>query len=132
MNFSKVWHFLKNVSRFKARYKKTMRFAVYVWGSVRNFFSKMCNTEANIEYFTFLNCCNLTPSQIEIIIKFLKNFEKEGLNFCQMTLCEGFSYCSEILWLLPCVAKTSSKNKNKDNMRNIWIKIYWYIISSSK
>ena len=52
---------------------------------------KMCNIAANIEYFPFLNCCNLTVSQIEIIIKFLKNFVKEGLNFSHMALCEGFS-----------------------------------------
>ena len=51
----------------------------------------MCNIVANIEYFVFLNCCNLTFTQIEIIIKFLKNYEKEGLNFSQMALCEGFS-----------------------------------------
>ena len=51
----------------------------------------MCNIAANIEYFPFLNCCNLTVSQIEIIIKFLKNFVKEGLNFSHMALCEGFS-----------------------------------------
>ena len=51
----------------------------------------MCNIEANIEYFAFLNCCNLTFSQIEIIFKFLKNF-LIGLNFSQMALCEGFSY----------------------------------------
>ena len=52
----------------------------------------MCNIEANIEYFAFLNCYNVTFSQIEIIIKFLKHFVKEGLNFIQMALCEGFSY----------------------------------------
>ena len=65
----------------------------------------MCNIEANIEYFAFLNCCDLTPSQLEIVNKFHKNFVKEGLDFCQMTLCEGFSYCKcEILWLLSCIA----------------------------
>ena len=65
---------------------------------------KMCNIEANIEYFAFLNCCNLTFSQIEII-KFLKNFVRKGLNFSQMALCEGFSYCKcEIFWLLSCIA----------------------------
>ena len=52
---------------------------------------KMCNIEANIEYFALLNCCNLTFSQIEIIIKFLKNFVKEGLNFKHIALCEGVS-----------------------------------------
>ena len=58
-----------------------------------------------IEYFTVLNFCNLTFSQIEIIIKFLKNFVKEGLNFSQIAVCEGFSYCKcEILWLLSCIA----------------------------
>ena len=41
----------------------------------------MCNIEADIEYFAFLDCCNLTFPQIVIIIKFLKNFVKEGLNF---------------------------------------------------
>ena len=51
----------------------------------------MCNIESKIKYFAF-NCCNLTFSQIEIIIKFFKNFIKEGLNFSQMALCEGFSY----------------------------------------
>ena len=55
------------------------------------FFFKLCNIEANVKYFPFLNCCNLTPSQVEIIIKFLKNFVKESLNFSQTTLCEGFS-----------------------------------------
>ena len=32
----------------------------------------MCNTEANIEYFAFLNCCDLTPSKLEIVKKFHK------------------------------------------------------------
>ena len=41
----------------------------------------MCNIEANMEYFSFLNCGNFTFSKIEIIIKFLKNFVKEDLNF---------------------------------------------------
>ena len=60
-----------------------------------------CDIEANIEYFAFLNCSNLTFSQIEIIIKFLNRFVKEGLNFSQMALCEGFSYRKcEILGLL--------------------------------
>ena len=64
----------------------------------------MCNVETNIEYFAFPNCCNLTSSQIEIIIKFLKNFVKEGLKFTQMALCEGFSNRKcEILWLLSCI-----------------------------
>ena len=52
---------------------------------------KICNIEANIEYFAFLNCCNLTFSQIEIIIKFFKNFVKEDLNLIQLALYEGFS-----------------------------------------
>ena len=57
-----------------------------------------------IVYFTFLNWCNLTFSQTEVIIKFLKNFVKEGLNFSQMALCEGCSYRKcEILWLLSCI-----------------------------
>ena len=64
----------------------------------------MCNIEAKIEYFAF-NCCNLTFPQIEIIIKFFKNFIKEGLNFSQMALCEGFSHRKcEILWLPSCIA----------------------------
>ena len=50
----------------------------------------MCDIEANIEFFAFLNCCDPNFSQIEIIIKFLNNFVKEGLNFSQMALCEGF------------------------------------------
>ena len=61
----------------------------------------MCNIKANIEFFDFINCCNLTFAQIEVIIKFLQNVVKEGLNFSQMALCEGFSYHKcEILWLL--------------------------------
>ena len=39
----------------------------------------MFDIEANIECFTFLNCCYVAFLQIEIIIKFLKNFVKEGL-----------------------------------------------------
>ena len=46
----------------------------------------MCNIEANIEYFAFVSCFNLIFSQIEIIIKFLKNFGKEGLNFTSRIL----------------------------------------------
>ena len=81
------------------------------------FFLKMCNIEANIEYFDFLNCCNLTFSQIEVIIKFLQNAVTEGLDFSQMALCEGFSYHKcETLWLLSCIAQTSAKNKNKDDL----------------
>ena len=65
----------------------------------------MCNIEANIEYLAFLTCCNLTFLQIGIIIKFLKKFVKEGLNFSQMALCWGFSYRKcEILWLPFCIA----------------------------
>ena len=63
---------------------------------MREKIEKLCNIEANIEYFAFLNCCNLTLSHVEIIIKFLKNFVKEGLKICWMAvgLCEiGFSYC---------------------------------------
>ena len=67
----------------------------------------MCNIEANIEYFAFLNCFNLTFSQIEIIIKFLKNWVKKGLNFSYMALCELFS------WLLSCIAETSVKIKTR-------------------
>ena len=63
---------------------------LYKWvlDYVRKFFWKMFNTEANIEYFAFPNCCILTFSKIEIIIKFLKNVVKEGLNFSQMAVCE--------------------------------------------
>ena len=41
--------------------------------------------DANFECFAFLNCCNLTFSQIEVIFNFLKNFVKEVtfLNFSQ-------------------------------------------------
>ena len=64
----------------------------------------MCDIEANIKYFAFRKSCNLTFSQIEIIIKFLKNFVKDELHFSQMALCEGFSYCnSKILWFLSCI-----------------------------
>ena len=52
MKFSKKLHFLKNAFRFEARYKKIMRFT------------------HKIENFVFLNCCNVTLLQIEIIIKF--------------------------------------------------------------
>ena len=48
----------------------------------------MCNIDAKIEYFIFLNCCNLVFSQIKIIIKFLKSFVNEGLNFSHMALWE--------------------------------------------
>ena len=95
MNFSKKSHFLKNVSKFKARYKKTMRFMQCIAQVgvrlCKKKILKICNIEANIEYFAFLNCCNLTFSQIEIIIKFFKNFVKEDLNLIQLALYEGFS-----------------------------------------
>ena len=85
------------------------------YGSKKKKKRKMCNIGANIEYFAFLNSGNITFSQIEIIIKFLKHFVKEDLNFSHMALCEEFSYCKfEILRLLSCVAKTLTKNKNKD------------------
>ena len=50
--------------------------------------------DANFECFAFLNCCNLTFSQIEVIFNFFKNFVKEVtfLNFSEMALCEEFSY----------------------------------------
>ena len=85
MNFSKKSHFLKNVSRFKAKYKKIMRYKQCIV-QVRTKLCKKKNLKnvqivANIEYFAFLNCCNLTFLQIEVIVKFLKNFEKESLNF---------------------------------------------------
>ena len=62
MNFFKKSHFWKNVSRFKARYKKTMRFTVYCTSRYEALKKKrkMCNIEANTEYFAFQNCCNLT------------------------------------------------------------------------
>ena len=64
----------------------------------------MCNIDAKIEYFIFLNCCNLVFSQIKIIIKFLKSFVNEGLNFSHMALCERFSdHKCEILWPLSCL-----------------------------
>ena len=105
MSFSKKPQFLKSASRFKARYKKIMRFThCTVQVGVRlckKFFLKMCNIEANIEYFAFVSCFNLIFSQIEIIIKFLKNFGKEDLNFSQIALREGFYYrIWKILWLL--------------------------------
>ena len=61
----------------------------------------MCNIEANIEYFPFLNYCNLTFSQIEIIINFLKNFVKEGLNFSYVKdfLTRNVKYCAFFLAL---------------------------------
>ena len=70
----------------------------------KKFFKKMCNIEANIEYFAFVSCFILIFSQIEIIIKFLKNFGKEGLNFSQIALREGFYYrIWKILWLLSSI-----------------------------
>ena len=86
MNFSK--HFLKNVSRFKARYKKTMRFT-------------QCIAQVGMMLHKKKKCTilrlilNILPFLIVIAsllhkwrsIKFLKHFLKEGLNFCQMTLC---------------------------------------------
>ena len=63
---------------------------------------KLCKIEANIEYFASLNCCNLTFSQIQIIIKFLKSFVKEGLNLSQMVylkdcLTVNVEYCGFFL-----------------------------------
>ena len=109
MNFSKKSHFLKNVSRFKARYKKTMKFTqCIVWVGMRLYKKKnwkICNIEANFEYFAFLNCFNITFSQIVIIIKFFKNCVKDSLKFSQIALCEGFSCrICEILCLLSCIA----------------------------
>ena len=53
-------------------------------------------------------------------MKFLKNFDKEGLNFSQMALREEFSYCKcEILQFLSCIAKISAKIK-KDNLREVF------------
>ena len=98
-------YFSQKVSRFKTRYKKTMRFTQCIVQAGMRLCKEMCNIEANIEYFAFLNCCNLTFSQIVIIIKFLKSFIKEGLNFSRMTLCEVFSYRKcEIFWLHSCIA----------------------------
>ena len=69
-NFPKIHIFVKNVSSFKTRYKKTPRFTQlsykYAWDSVRKCFWKMCNIKANIEYFNFRYCCNFTFSQIEM------------------------------------------------------------------
>ena len=108
MNFSKKSHFLKNVSRFRGRYKKTMRLTQCIakW--------KMRNTEANIKYFAFVNYFDLFFSQIKIITKFLKNFIKEGLNFSQMALFERFSYRKcEILWLLLVASLCYAKHKHR-------------------
>ena len=85
MNYSKKSPFLKNVSRFKARYRKIIRFTQCIVEV-----GMRCNIGVSIEYFAFLNCCNLIFSQIELIFKFLKGFVKEDLNFSQMALCEGF------------------------------------------
>ena len=99
--FKKEWqheffqkaHFLKICPDSKQDIRKSwdLHSVLYkwVWGSVKKNFWKMCDIEANIEFFAFLNCCDPTFSQIEIIIKFLNNFVKEGLNFSQMALCEG-------------------------------------------
>ena len=36
------------------------------------------------------------------------------MNFNQMAVCEGFSYCKyEILWLRSCIAQTSAKMKTR-------------------
>lgn len=60
-------------------------------------------TEANIEYFAFLNCCNLSFWQTEIIT--LWKSCKKDMNFSEMALCERFSYCKfEILRLPSCIA----------------------------
>ena len=83
MNYSKKSPFLKNISRFKARYRKIIRFTQFIVQV-----GMRCNIGASIEYFAFLNCCNLIFSQIELIIKFLKGFVKKDLNFSQMALCE--------------------------------------------
>ena len=99
----------ENMSRFKTRCKKIMRFTQCIiqvgMRLCKKNFWKMCDIEANIEFFALLNWCDPTFSQIEIIIKFFKKFVKEGLNFSQMALCEGLSYRKcEILWLLSCIA----------------------------
>ena len=58
----------------------------------KNFFFLNCAIlRLILNIFPFLIVVTSTPSQVEITIKFLKNFVKEGLNFCQTTLCEGFS-----------------------------------------
>ena len=85
----------------------------------KKFCAKKKNIEANVEHFGFLDRCNLTFSQIEIIIKFFKNFVKENLNFSQMALCERFSYRKcETFWLHFCIAYTSTIIKNKGNLYN--------------
>ena len=85
MIFSKKSHFLKNASRFKTRYKKMMRFTQCIVQVGMSLCKKKklnkSNIETNIEYFSFLDCFNFTFSQIENIIKFLKTFVKEDLNF---------------------------------------------------
>ena len=109
MSICKKLHFLKFFSRIKAKYNKIMRFTQYIvhvgMRLCKNKNWWMCNIVASIEYSGFLNFCSLTFSQIKIVIKFLKHFEKEGLNFSQITLCEGFSYRKcEMSWLLSCIA----------------------------
>ena len=121
--FSQKSHFLKNVSRFKRRYKKITRFMqCIVQVGIRlckKFFWKMSNIQAIIEYFPFLNWYNLTFSQIEIIIKFLKNFVKEGLKYWNIVA--SFLHSINIC-----------KNKKNNNLWNMWNKMYWSIILISK
>ena len=57
----------------------------------------MYNIEANIEYFAFVNRCNRTFSQIEIIIKFLENVVKEGLNYVKDFPTVNVKYCGFFL-----------------------------------
>ena len=81
--FKKWWnksHFLKMYPDSKQEIRKPWDLQNVlpkkVWGSVRQTFWKMCNIEANIEYFAFLSCCNLIFSQKEIIIYSPQKFFK--------------------------------------------------------
>ena len=55
-----------------------------------------------LNIFFFGNCCKLTFSQINIIVKFLKNLVKEGLNFVRWLYVKDFvivnvKYCGIFL-----------------------------------
>ena len=63
MNFSKKLHFLKNASRFIKVIRLCSVVYEYVWVAIKIFFRKICNIEANIDYFVFLVFCNFTFSQ---------------------------------------------------------------------
>ena len=55
-----------------------------------------------LNIFVFGNCCKPTFSQIDIIVKFLKNLVKEGLNFVRWLYVKDFvtvnvKYCGIFL-----------------------------------